>query len=218
MNSRNFVTVTEPPVEPVTLSEVYEWLRLDPEGSPQTHPQDNMLNTLIKAARKKVEVILKRRLVQQIIEAVLDGFPTYNTGYYDPWMTHPRTLELLYPPLIEVLSVSYYDENNELQALASSGWFVSTDALPPTLNCTSSQVWPSTYRRTDAVRVRYVVGYPPDGSPGDGPDLAANVPEGIKQAIMIEVQLGYDELAVDKRNALAALRDSLLAGYKVHTE
>ena len=53
------ITVLQPPpFEPVTLAEVHKHLRLDLDGSPASHPDDDMLQRLIATARgKRGEVI-----------------------------------------------------------------------------------------------------------------------------------------------------------------
>jgi hypothetical protein len=223
--NRSVNVITEPPVEPVTLTDLYEFLKLDPEGSPPSHPSDATLRGMITAARTAIEARTRRALVQQTLELVLPSFPNslvlFSASRYamdaDDYEARPHYIELMSPPLIEVLTVKYYDENNTLQTWASSNYFISEGTLPARLNTTDGQVWPTTFQRPDAVFVRYVAGYPPLGSPGDGPDLAANVPEAIKLAIKIHVQLTYDELAVDKRNALKNLMSNLLEPYIVRT-
>lgn len=200
----NLIVVTPPAVEPVTLEELYVFLRLDPDGSPVSHPDDEMLRSMLVAAREKVEAATRRALVQQRVRLVMDRFPSFRIGGGDPDFDFYRDgyIELLRPPLVEVHSVSYYDEQNQLQTLDPSQYYVNDQELVPQLVVANNVVWPNYYPRSDAVRVEYTVGYPADGSPPS--DFRANIPEGLRHAVKLEVQLQYDELSPEKRQDVIA--------------
>src|SRR6185295_16732230 len=99
--------------------------------------------------------------------------------------------------------VRYYDVNNTLQTVSPSNYFV-TDDLVPRLQFVESFATPCTYRRDDAVRVDYVAGYPPVGSPPE--DYVANIPSQIKDAILLGAQLLYDQLSPEQRKAIEDAR------------
>lgn len=216
----NLITIVEPPVEPITLADCYLHLRLDPDGSPATHPDDAMLQTMIISARMRAEQITRRAFVQQTVRMVADGFPcrrfsgdgVWSDG--ESWIERDGWMELLRPPFIEITAVRYYDTDNVLQTVSPSSYFVSSDGFVPRLMVTSGSTWPESYRRDDALHVDYVVGYQPDGSPPA--DFAANVPAPIKDAIKIGVQLLYDELAPEKRQQLEETFQRLLSSFRVH--
>lgn len=192
----NLLVVEPPSAEPITLQDLYTFLRLDPDDSPLSHPDDDMLTSFIQTAREKVEQATRRALVSQRIRLVQGEFPRYRIRGGDPDFDFYRDgyIELLRPPFIELHSVTYYDEANELQTLDASGYFVDESELVPRLM--PVDLWPMTYTRGDAVQVEYTVGYAPDGSP---PDYTANIPAALKNALKFEVQLLYDELAPEKR-------------------
>ena len=78
--------------------------------------------------------------------------------------------------------------------------------------------WHDVYRRDDAVRVTYRAGYPPEGSPPTGQaEYAANVPQGLKQAILIGVQLLVDRFDANERADLTRAQAALLSPYTVYT-
>ena len=215
----NLQTIIPPPDDGpvVTLQEVYDHLRLVPEDSPPTHPQDDMLRRLIKVATGEAEKITKRALIEQTVRLWTDRFP-YPGCFFstDRWWSCAGRgyIELLRPPFIAVQSVSYYDADNELQTIAGDQYFTTND-LVPRLMFVESFAWPQLYTRADAVVIDYVVGYPPEGSPPE--DYAANVPEEIKQAVLLGVELQYRSLDTKNREIMEGARDALLSGFIVYS-
>jgi len=197
----NLIVVTEPPVEPVTLEQIYDFLRLDPDGSPLSHPDDEMLLSMIKSAREKFEQTTRRALIQQRIRLTISAFPRYTMhDHYDSdfWFARDGYVELLRPPLRELHSVKYYDQFNALQTLDPATYFINDSELVPQLQLNIGYYWPLTFlRRSDAVQIEYTVGYAPEGSPPS--DYRANIPASLLQSVKFEVQLQYDELAPEKR-------------------
>jgi uncharacterized phiE125 gp8 family phage protein len=194
----NVTTTVEPPFEPITLEDLYRSLRLDTEGSPPTHADDAILTPHITAARQDIEERTRRALVQQTIRVSYPGLP-WSRQAYDQLSPARRmeslcALRLPRPPLVRVESVHYYDAENTLTLLSPSNYYV-TDEQVAELRFTSSFVPPTVYNRPDAVRVSCVVGYAPEGSPPTTQeDYAANVPQQLKQAIILAVQCLYDDL------------------------
>ena len=195
----NFITLTEPPVEPVTLAELYTYLRLDPSGSPPTHPDDDDLELAIASARQQAETITRRALVRQQVRAVYPSFTAC-------------ALELRRPPLIELVEVTYYDLDNALQTLSAAVYVLQDGLLVPSIALADGQEWPETYARADAVRIDYWAGYPTTGSPITS--YVDYIPANIKRAILIGAQLEYDTLAPEQRLRLEATMQRLLATYR----
>lgn len=216
----NLIVVTPPPEEPVTLEEVYDHLRLDVDDSPPEHPHDDMLRRHIRTSRGEAERITKRAFVEQTLRLIVDRFPCsdrYVCGdRWESWGYRGGYIELLRPPVRSVVAVGYYDENNELQEVDPGDYFL-TDDLLPRLQFVEAFRTPTLFARRDAVRIDYVAGYEPEGSPPEGSDYAANVPSEIKDAILFGVQLLYDPLEPREREALEACRDNLLLGLTIQT-
>jgi uncharacterized phiE125 gp8 family phage protein len=202
----NIIVTSPPPCEPISLEELYVFLRLDPEGSPPEHPEDAMLTTFIQTGREKVEQATRRALVEQRIRMVLPCFPTFSVRfgsvYDEDAIERDASIELLRPPYQSIQSVRYYDQDNVLQTLATASYFVAEQAFVPLLTVAEGYNWPVTYGRADAVLIDYTVGYAPDGSPADDAGYRANIPAALKDAVKFEVQLLYDELPPDKRKAI----------------
>jgi uncharacterized phiE125 gp8 family phage protein len=201
----NVEVIERPPFFPVTLREVYTHLRLTPEGSPPEHPDDSMLLTHIGTATGAAERYTRRSIIRQVVRLHLPRFPCYAGG-----------INLLRPPVLSVEAVSYYDDSNQLQSIPISNWYVSDD-LVPQLRFVNGFGFPTTYCRPDAIRVDYIAGYEPEGSPPTTQDeYAANVPYSIKSGILIGVELLYDSLSPEQRNALEKGRAAMLDDYKVY--
>lgn len=214
----NLTVTTEPLFEPVTLAEVYTHLRLDPDDSPATHPDDAALLRHITSARKMVELMTRRALIEQTVRLSMSGWPVVNQW----WPTNSqrreivREIRLIRPPVISVASVSYYDADNVLQTLDAGDYYV-TDEQVPELRLVSTFVTPTVYDRPDAVRVSYVVGYLGTGSPTSDTqaDAAANVPAPLKEAVLMGVQLLYDDLSPADRQAIENMREATVQPYRV---
>jgi hypothetical protein len=227
----NLIVVTSPSVEPVTLAQVYDHLRLTPTDSPPTHPHDDLLTRHIASARGDAERITKRAFVQQTLRLYAPGFP-FNAGqqYYGVvqgssgfygQQTAGRTrnlrngaIELLRPPLVSVESVKYYDEDNVLQTVTASDYYTTND-LVPQLRFIDGYAPPYVYSRPDAFQVNYIAGYPAADSPPT--DYTTNIPAEIKNAILLGVELLYNPLKPDEREALERARDALLSGFTITT-
>lgn len=206
------ITVTTPPsVEPVTLLDVYAHLRLDytSQGSPSeaSHPLDDLLRQNIAAARADVEKETGLSLIAQTLRLSVPGFPGTCAG--------PRRIELRRPPLIAVEGVYYYDSLNSLQQVAAADYY-TTDELVAELRLVSGFATPVTYDRPDAVRVIYRAGYLGTGSPpATQAELAENVPEPLKQAILIGVELLQGDADDKLRAALEKQRSSLIQPFRL---
>lgn len=218
----NIIVVTPPPVEPVTIEEAFLHLRLDqPAGASADYAA---VRSQIQASREQCEQYTRRAFVQQTLRATFSpmgdrsarrGWDWYMAGGGGSW----GPVELPRPPLIEVVAVRYFDDANAQQVIAPSSYNVSPD-LVPRLTFAEGFQGPSTYIRDDAVQIDYRAGYAPKpagANPAAEPiDYRANVPESIKQAILLGVQMLYDKLTPAEREALERARDSLLSSYRIH--
>lgn len=223
-------TLTEmvpPAIDPVTLEEIYDVLKLDALGSPPTHPHDDLLRQLITASTRKVERMTNRALIARTVKQVMSRFPQSQILYYGRSTVLGSVTEevvgpaisLWKPPIIAVDSVTYYDTSNVLQTLSAASYFTTSDTLLATIQPVDGYFWPDTYPRADAVNVTYRSGYLDDtGSPTPSTEeLRAAVPAELRQAIKICVQLAYDDMSVEKLNALEIRLRTLTEGYRVRT-
>lgn len=157
--------ITAPATEPVTASEAKSHLRVD------TTADDTLIGTLITAARQHVENHLRRALITQTWELVMDAFPAGDV------------IRLPRPPLVSVTSIKYTDVAGSESTFSSAAYVVDTDSTKGRVVLKSGETWPSdTLAAANGVRVRYVAGY------GE----ASAVPRPIRQAILLLIGTLYE--------------------------
>lgn len=195
----NVRLITAPAVEPVSLAEAREHLRLIPEGSPATHPDDDLIEALITAARQHLDGKdgwLNRALITQTWELVMDTFPS-------------AEIRIPLPPLQSVSAIYYDDENGDQQTVSSADYRVDTVSEPGWIVPVSGFSWPTTLDAINAVRVRFVAGYGVN---------ASDVPFPIKAAIKIMLGHLYSNRELVSAGAVQEIPltvDALLTPYRV---
>lgn len=181
-----------PAAPAVSTSDAKTWLRIDGNAD------DALVANLVEAATEMVERYVRRALVTQTLELVLDDFPrdpvalSFYGGYNlrRPALSAER-LALLLPyaaPLGSVASVIYDDEDGAAVTLDAADYRVDAKSEParivPSL---ALGAWPDTVAEGGTVRVTYTAGY---GS------TAADVPALLRQAVLAVVQRLYDRECV----------------------
>lgn len=173
-----------PAVEPVSLAEAKLAARVDGTEF------DTLIPGLITAARRQAEQVLNRALITQTWELVLDEFP-------------PDEIELGWPKVQGISSLSYIDTSGATVNLDSSRYVLDADNLPGWVLPAEGTDWPDTYDTVNAVRVRFLAGYGED---------ATFVPEEIKTWIKAHVALWLRqaEAASDRKLEPVPYLDNLL--------
>jgi len=149
--------VTAPTIEPLTLTEAKNHLRVD------ITDDDTYITNLIVAARLAAENYTGRAFITQTWDLFIDKFPT--SGAF---------IEIPKPPLQSVTTVKYTDADGNQQTLASSVYTVDTNKEMGTVTLAYNQSWPTIRAVPNAVEIRFIAGY---GA------TASTVPEGIKHAM-----------------------------------
>jgi uncharacterized phiE125 gp8 family phage protein len=135
----SLIEITAPTVEPVSIAEAKEHLRID-------HTRDDAtIRAMITAARQYGENRTKRAWCTRTLELVLDEF--------EDVIYLPR------PPLQSVTSVKYIDAAGTQQTVDSGDYEVDADHLPPRVFPVYGGAWPATRDEVNAVRIRYDAGY-----------------------------------------------------------
>jgi uncharacterized phiE125 gp8 family phage protein len=183
----SLILITPPAAEPVTLAEAKAHLKLD------TDDDDALVTSLIAAARARTEWHTGRALVTQSWVYNLDVWP------------HGGLVEVPLPPLASVTSVTVYAEDDSATVLDASHYRVDTASAPGRLALKNALSPPVvTLRGIDGVAIRFTAGY----------GGAADVPESIRQAILVTVADLYANRGDD--DALVGARaQSLLAPYRI---
>jgi uncharacterized phiE125 gp8 family phage protein len=109
---------------------------------------DEHIIRLIKAATADVERHTRRALINQTWRLSLREIPA------------SRRIILPRPPLVEVESVEYRDDDGILQTLDSSLYQVTVDASPGHIEPAFNEVWPVVRTLTaEAISVTYIAGF-----------------------------------------------------------
>jgi len=192
-----------PYTEPVTLDEIKDHLRVEHNN------HDSQLLGLIQASREWVEDYTHRALVQQAWKYYLQDWPSGDE------------FELPFPPLQSVTAIKYTDSNGTqtIWEDASSSpttydYEVDTDSEPGRIILVYGETWPSTtLHPKNPIEIEFVAGYDDDGD--SPPDYTVNIPEAIKNAIKLDVEIRYDRPNDAYLKVLQDVRDNLLAPYRI---
>ena len=181
-------TITPVAIEPITLAEVRQHLRLPDDAS-----EDDLLLGLIKTARVYCENYTRRALAEQTLETYLDRF----VGA-DP-------IFLPCPPLLSVVEIGYTDSTGQETILSSSDYVVDADSEPGRVMPAYGLAWPVYIPHPAAsVRIRFVAGF-------------AVLPEPIRQALLLLVGHWYEnrEATGTAKDQTSFSVHALLAPYRV---
>lgn len=147
--------------EPVSLAEAKAHLRVD------INDDDALIASLVTAAREWFERATDRQLCNATWRIKLPGFMP--------------CIELPWPPLVSVSSITYLDVAGDEQTLDPSTYTVVTGSTPGYVELAWSQTYPVTYTHPEAVTITYVGGH------GD----MSGVPELAKQGIKLLLSHWY---------------------------
>lgn len=174
----SYKVTSAPSVEPVTVSEVKTHTRIS--GS----DQDDMIEKWIKSGRELAESYQRRAFITQTIEVSFDGFPLVP-------LLLPRS------PVQEVTEMKYYETDNTENIIYSStspvgtegNYYIDTDSKPARVTLAYGYTWPATtIREINSFKITYTAGY------GDAAD---DVPENIKDAILLYCDWRYENRAAE---------------------
>jgi uncharacterized phiE125 gp8 family phage protein len=100
--------------------------------------QDDLIESLIKAATEKVQGELRRSLYTQKWRLTLDAFPA------------SREIKLEYPPVTAIDSLKYYDSaNGVLITMSSSMYTLDQYSSPARLVLNYQESWPINLQQTE---------------------------------------------------------------------
>lgn len=193
-NRGSLILKTAPTVEPITTAEAKTHMRIT------TSDDDTYVGTLIVAARRHVENITNRALINQ----------TWN--YYLPCFPYDKSfVELPIGNLSSIVSIKYTNSNNVETVWSSAAYLVDTYSTPGMIVPAYNQVWPTFVEKpVNAVNIEFVAGY---GA------AATAVPETIKQAVLLLVEHWYDmrEMVSDLNlKEVPETVTALLSPYRIH--
>ena len=184
-------------ITPVTLNEVKQTLRIDPDN----FDQDSELTMMLRSSIKVLEEYTGRSFITKTYELALDRIPYsqedkliegFSTG---PFMDRTANyITLPKSPLVAVTSFKYYDDSDTESTFATSNYYVDNYSDTPKLVLRRSQTFPdvASLRVANAFIITFTAGY------GTAPK---DVPETIKQAINLYTSHLYEnrELYIEQK-------------------
>lgn len=188
--------ITPPAIQPVTLTEAKNHLRVD------SAEEDSTISLMIDIATGHVDGpngFLGRALVDQTWELVVDNFPAASGGGATTWSFGTQALDQIkipIPPLLSIVSVIYDDTAGIPQTLPPLSYTVDNVSEPGWI--VPDGAWPATFAGINSVRIRFRAGYidlsnsPPTGF----------VPADIKGALLLYIGSLYanrEEVIVEGR-------------------
>jgi hypothetical protein len=193
------VRTADATAEPLSLAVAKGFLRVE------ITDDDALISTLITAARYRCEAINNRSYVTTSWQLTLDYFPPYSSrsmallppaivgGYSDRnyWLNlSDIAIELPYPPLLAVTSITYLDQSGASRSLdLTPGVAVSiSTGTPGQITPHYGTIFPITQPTLGAVQINYTAGYGPD---------PADVPPNVMTAMMFLVAHYYEHRTSD---------------------
>ena len=184
------VLITPPALEPLTLAEAKDFLRLD------TSDEDTLVAALIIAARQAVERDTRRALITQTWRIVLDAWSDLTT------------FKIPLAPFLSLGPIRTYDAASVASVLSAGAYYV--DAQPGAARVQFLVAPPTPGRAIAGIEIDVVIGY---GA------AAAAVPEPLRLAMRMLVARWFEargDAAVDA-GAMATPPhiDALLAPFRI---
>jgi hypothetical protein len=191
------LTETTPPAsEPLTLSEVKTFLRIDHSAD------DDLVTGLIAVARQMCETATGRSLIARGYSFYLDYWPgTMSLGWWDgvqegaDIIVNGAALDLPKPPLASVTRINVYNAANAATEFAASNYFVDTAGIPGRIMLKEGVLPPIPGRLANGLEIQFTSGY---GS------SAQNVPAPLRQGMKQLVAYLYQHRGDNQDNALIA--------------
>lgn len=172
------LALAPPAAEPVTLDQARQFLRLD------QNDEDDLLATLITAARLMIEAAAGRCLIEQPWRIVLDRWPGGGE------------IRLPLSPVVRIEAARVYDLLGAPQPVAEAALTLDRNADPPLIRVSGEL--PEIGRHHGAIEIDIIAGY---GA------TAAAVPAPLRQAVLRLAARWFEERGdVANRDALALPR------------
>jgi uncharacterized phiE125 gp8 family phage protein len=162
---RSLVRVTEPLVEPVSVAEAKQHLRIDSDFT----DDDLYVASLITAARHYVENYVDRTLLRTQLRMKLDYFPAWD-------------LPLPRPPVMADAVVVEYIPSDNFSPVAFTNFRTDRDSTPAVIRPQWNGTWPSSRGAENDVVISWWAGY---GTTG------ADVPVPARHAMLLILSHWY---------------------------
>tara|TARA_R110000824_G_scaffold80166_4_gene201823 strand:- start:2361 stop:2939 length:579 start_codon:yes stop_codon:yes gene_type:complete len=190
---RSLKVETPAATEILTTAEVKLHLKVD------TSADDTLILNLIKAATQSAEIFTNRFFIETEVYMNCDQWHEISPLYKSP--------------VLEMVNVKYYDSASDSHTLLNgTNYILDNSAKPARLTKSVTGEFPGLSERKPAINIRYKVGFG---------ETASDVPEGIKQAVLLTIGNWYEnrqEIVIGRiATELPKSAQYLLEQYKVQT-
>ena len=176
-------TTTSATTDPLTYSEIRDYLRLD-EGV-----DEQILVTLLKMSVNFVENYTGRSLINRTITLFIDGIDEVDIALWEGMKVGPdlslrkRYIELPQTPVQSVSSISSFNDEDTETTFASTKYYVDNQREPARIYLRDGEAWPTGLRVANGLKIVYVAGYGANRT---------DVPEAIKVALLQIIAFNYE--------------------------
>lgn len=168
-------------VEPITLAQARKQCKVDAEGSPPAHEDDELISIFLTAAREWCEAYLGSTVAPTLVEIAFNAFPADQAPSSATSTVVAGTLALQSGPVLVVNAIAYLDADGAEQTLDVATYTLDTTQQIAVVRLNVDETWPETQTVANAVTVRYTIGY---SLAGDSPQIAP-LGSSIKVAILL---------------------------------
>ncbi len=159
--------ITAPSIEPITYQEVIKHLNMPSFDEDVDESSMAYIETLIAAVRADAEDYTNRKFITQTWKYYLDDWPDENY------------IEVPYNPLQSISSVTVLSSEAISSSFSSTSYLVDTKSLRGRIILDYGESWPiTTLYPMNPIQIQFICGYG---------DLPEDVPERIRQAILIQI-------------------------------
>lgn len=188
-----------PPSEtPVSVVEAKEYLRVD------GNLEDGRIDTMIRAATQRLEEFCDQKFITQTWAQYLDCWPTRAREgmWWDGVRQMPISelytgageIELLIGPVQNVTEFNTYADDGVAQLFPSTSYIVDNVGTFGRVALPLGGVWPTTIlRKLNGIEIKFTCGMA---------TTAADVPAGVKQAVLEMVAHLYEHRGDEKQIAI----------------
>ena len=155
------IRVTPPVDYPVTITGARDFLQVTDTTD------DHTINMLIGSAVEYCEGYMQQALMPRTI---VESYRTWPCNF------------LRWNPVLEVVDVKYYDEDNVLQTYDAANYEIDHRDAIAYVRLRTDVTFPTVYDRADAIQITYRAGYEPYGS----------IPASLYHAVLLELRHAYD--------------------------
>lgn len=157
---------TDPAKEPISVNEAKRQCRVD------IADDDVWFTAAIQAARETAETLSGWKLITQTWKYIFNAWPAADR------------LEIPYPPLQSVASITYKDQDGNASTFSADDYIVDADSMPGRIVLATGASWPGgTLYPVGAITLQFTCGYGDDES---------DVPRQLRQGVLLLIGHWYE--------------------------